>query len=296
VDLAIGGLVYGGLVYQQGVPSETRVPLAALGVEDPERRPAPRWPVAVVRHERFGPLPDDITTEPDPRPTRQLEPDAGRLGDRRREATAEPGRIEDQQQRLGAPRERRESMQPVADPRRLVGPCQSAARQVEDEQVDRSTRKQAPGDRQTLVEAGRCDHDEPLEVDAARDRFDRIEAARQVEPRDDRTLGLCLGDDPQAQRRAPARALPPDRDAGRLREPARAEDRVERCEPGPDDPLVGPRVVSWGLVGLGWSRRQRQGSDDTRSCGTPAGPEARDGGVHITPTGRHETLRIERMF
>ena len=105
-----------GLVHQQGVPGETRVPLAALGVEDPERRPAPRWPVAVVRHERFGPLPDDVASEPDPRPARQLEPDPGRLGDRGGKAATEPGRIEDQQQRLGATRERREPMQPIADP------------------------------------------------------------------------------------------------------------------------------------------------------------------------------------
>ena len=89
---------------------------------------------------------------------------------------------------------------------------------------------------------------------------------------------------------------PADRDAGRLREAAGAEDRVECREPGPDDAVVGPRVVSWGLVGLRRSGRQGQGADDARSCGTPAGPEARDGGVHITPTGRHETPRIERMF
>jgi len=296
VDLAIGGLVYGGLVHQQGVPGKTRVPLAALGVEDPERRPAPGRPVAVVGHERFGPLPDDVASEPDPGPARQLEPDAGRFGDGRREATAQSGRIEDQQQRLGTPRERREPMQPVADPRRLVGPCQPATRQVEDEQVDRAAGEQAPRDRQALVETGRRDDDEPFEVDATGDRFDRVETARQVEPGDDRSLGLRLGDDPQAQRRPPARALSPDRDAGRLRQTARAEDRIECRETRPDDTVVGPGIVTWSLVWLGRDRRQRQCADDTRSCGTPPGPEARDGGVHITPTGRHETPRIERMF
>ncbi len=296
MDLAIGGLVYGGLVDQQGVPGETRVPLAALGVEDPERRPAPRRPVAVVGHERFGPLPDDVASEPDPRPASELESDAGRLGHRRGEATTERGCIEDQQQGLGAPGERRESMQPVADACRLVGPSESPAGQVEDEEVDRATGQQAPRDRQTLVEGLRGDHDEPFEVDATGDRFDRIEAARQVEPRDDGALGLRLGDDPEAQRRAPARAVPPDRDAGRLRETARPEDRVERREAGPDDAVVGPRVVSWCLVGLCWSGRQGQCTDDTRSCGTPSGPKARDGGVHITPTGRHEMAMLEHMF
>ena len=303
MDLAIGGLMYGGwfdpgrgLVDQQGVPGETRVPLAALGVEDPERRPAPRRPVAVVDHERFGPLPDDVASESDPRPPRQLEPDAGRLGHRCREAAAEPGRIEDQQQRLGATRERRESMEPIADPRRLIGAYQSPARQVEDEQVDRATGEQAPCDRQTFVEAGRRDDDEPFEIDAAGDRFDRVEAARQVEPGDDSALGLRLGDDPQAQRGPPARALSPDRDTGRLRETTRPEDRVERREARADDMVVEPRLVSWRLVGLCRSRRQGQCTHDARSCGTPPGPKARDGGVHITPTGRHETPRIERMF
>ena len=37
VELAIGGLLgVGAGVDEQGVPGETRVPLAALGVEDPE--------------------------------------------------------------------------------------------------------------------------------------------------------------------------------------------------------------------------------------------------------------------
>ena len=66
MDLAIGGLVNGGLIDQQGVPGETRVPLAALGVEDPERRLAPRRPVAVVRDERLGALADDVAAQADP--------------------------------------------------------------------------------------------------------------------------------------------------------------------------------------------------------------------------------------
>jgi hypothetical protein len=294
VDLAIGGLVCRGLVDQQGVPSETRVPLAALGVEDPERRSTPRRAVAVVGHERLGPVADDVAPEPDPRPVRQLEPDTGRLGDRVRETTAESGRVEDQQQGLGAPRERGQSMQPVADACRLVGPGQSTTGQVEDEQIDRPTGQQAPGDAEALVEAGRRDDDEPVEVDAASDRFDRIEAARQVEPRDDRALGLRLGDDPETQRRAAARPFAADRDAGRLGQTARPEDRVEGHEPGPDDAVVRSWVVAWGLLDL--SGRQRQGTDHPRSCGTPPGPEARDSRVHITPTGRHETVILEQMF
>jgi hypothetical protein len=54
------------LVDQQGVPGETGVPLAALGVEDPEGRPTPRRTVAVVRDERLGALADDVAAKADP--------------------------------------------------------------------------------------------------------------------------------------------------------------------------------------------------------------------------------------
>ena len=166
-----------GLVDQQGVPGETRISLTALGVEDPERRPPPRWAVPVVRHQRLGPVSDDVPPESDPRPARQLEPDAGRLGDRGRQTAGKAGSIEDQQQRLGAPGERCQSMEPVADACRLVGPGQSTAGQVQDEQVDRSTGQQGAGDAESLVEAGRRDDHEPVEVDAASDGLDRVEAA-----------------------------------------------------------------------------------------------------------------------
>jgi hypothetical protein len=135
------------LVDEEGVERETGIPLAALGVEDPEGRPTPRRTVAVMRDECLRPLADDVAAQPDPRPARQLEPDAGRLGDRGRQPAIEPGGIEDQQQRLRAASERGESMEPVRDLRRLVGPGQSTARQVQDEQVDRAAGKQAAGDR-----------------------------------------------------------------------------------------------------------------------------------------------------
>ena len=299
--LAIGGLMSRGLVEQQGVPGETRVPLAALGVEDPERRPAPRRTVPVVRDEGFGALADDVTTQADPRPAGQLEPDAGRLGHRSRQAATQSRRIEDQQQGLGTPGERGQPMEPVADPCRRVGPGQSTAWQVEDEQVDRATGQERAGDAQALVQAGRGDDDEPLEVDAPGDRLHRVEAARQVEPGHDRAGGLRLGGDPQPERGPAARAVAADRDAGGLREPARPEDRVERGEARADDAIVRTRVET--RVGLrlverdeGRGGRQGQRSDHHRSCGTPAGPKARDSGVHITPTGRHETAILEQMF
>jgi hypothetical protein len=58
--------------------------------------------VAVVRDQRLGALADDVAAQADPRAARQLEPDAGRFGDRGRKTAAEPRCIQDQQQRLGA--------------------------------------------------------------------------------------------------------------------------------------------------------------------------------------------------
>ena len=324
VGLSIGGLVSGTVdghavgrrwrlerVDEEGVVGETGISLAALGVEDPEGRPTPRRTVAVVRDERFGSLPDDVAAQADPRPASQLEPDTGRFGYRGREATggratagrATAGRIEDQQQGLRATGERGESTESIGDPARLVGADQSTAGQVEDEEIDRTPGQEAAGDAQALIEAGRGDDDEPLEANTTGEGLDRVEAARQVEPGDDRALRLGLGGDTEAEGRAAARALATDRDAGRLREAAGSQDRVERGEAGSDDAVVGARVVVRRGVGrvhgdegrCRWGR-EGQRADDPRSCRTPPGPEARDSGIHITPTGRHWTPRIEQMF
>jgi hypothetical protein len=282
-------------VEQESVVGETRIPLAALGVEDPQDRPTPRRAVAVVGDERLGPLPDHVPAETDPRPASQFEPDAGRLVDRGREAAGRPGRIEDQEQRLRSPRSCGESMEAIGDLRRRVGLRQATPGQVDDEQVDRAAGDQAAGDAQALVQAGRGDDHEPFEADAAGDGLDRVEAAREVEPGDDRTLGLGFRGDPQAEGRPSARAQPADRDTGRRREPTRSEDRVERGEASVDDPVIGSGVVPW-LAVVRRARHQGQRTGDPRSCGTPASPQARDGGVHITSTGRHRTSRVEQMF
>ena len=258
-------------VDQEGLVCEARIPFAALGVEDPERRAPPGRPVAVVGDERLGALADDVAAEADPRPAGQLEPDAGRLGDRGREAAGEPGRIEDEEQGLRASGERGKSMESVGDPARLVRPSQSTAGQVEDEHVDRPTRQERARDAQALVEAGRGDDDEPFEPDPAGHGLDGIEAARQVEPGHDGSGRLRLGRGPQGEGRAPARAVAADRHAGRTGQAAGPEDGIERGEAGVDDPVVGERRGRWER-GLGGLRRCRQGRrqsecpDDPRSA------------------------------
>ncbi|MEZ0241532.1 MAG: hypothetical protein ACAH65_12120, partial [Chloroflexota bacterium] len=113
VGLAIGGLFGGGGVDEQGVPGETRVPLAALGVEDPEARRPARPAIAVVGDERLGDLADDVATQADPVPAGQLQADAGRLVDGGRQPAPETGRIEHKQERLRPAGKGGQAVEPV---------------------------------------------------------------------------------------------------------------------------------------------------------------------------------------
>src|SRR6266550_3923942 len=94
--LSIGGLWYGGLerglVDEEVVVSETGIPLPALRIEDPEGGAAALRAVAIAGDERLGPLPDDVAAQADPRPSDELESDAGRLGDRGRETAGQARR------------------------------------------------------------------------------------------------------------------------------------------------------------------------------------------------------------
>ena len=280
-------------IEQEVVPHQARIPLAAVGIEDPEHRPTTRRTVAVVCDERFGALTDDISTETDPGPTRQLESDPGRLRDRGREAS-ESGGIEDEEEALRPPCERGESMETLRDPSETIRPGQAATGQIEDEHVDGSTREQRSGDPESFVQAGGRDDDEPFETDAAGDGLDRVEAAGQVEPGHDRALGLRLGSHPQGEGRPAARAITSHADTRGPGEPARSEDRIERGEAGMEDPAG--RRRGRGCLGSLRRRRQRHCPDDPRSCGTPASPEARDGGIHITTSARHRMPIVEHPF
>jgi hypothetical protein len=295
--LSIGGLWYGGLewglVDEEVVASETRIPLAALRIEDPERGAPTLRTVAIAGDERLGPLPDDVATQADPRPSNELEANAGRLGDRGRETAGQARRLEHEQHDLGPAGERGQSMEAVGDLGRSIDGRQPTAGQVEDEQVDRAAGEQAPGDRQALVERGRRDDDQPFEPNTAGDGLDRVEAAREIQPGHDRALRLGFRGDPEGERRPAARAVTADRDAGRPGQAAGPQDRVERRETGPDDALVGAGRHLRNVVGLG---RDRQRADDSRSCRSPASPQARDGGVHIGARGRHRTSRLEHLF
>ena len=254
------------VVVQEVVAPETGVALPTLRIEDPQRRPTPRRAISIARDKRFRPLPDDVATEPDPRPPREFEAETGRLGDGRCQgpgrSPCRSGRLEHDEQRLRAPGEGRQPAKPVGDVGRSIRGGQASAGQVQDEQVHRAPGQQGATDGQALVEGLRRDDDEPLEPDAASDGLDRIETAREIQPGHDRTGSLGLRGKSQDEGRPAARPVAPDRDAGRARQTARAKDRIERREPGGDDALVetGGRSLAGGRGrGRAWAREQGRG-------------------------------------
>jgi hypothetical protein len=180
--------------------TETAVPLATLGVEDPELRSFPRRPVAAAGDERLGPLADHVPAEPDPAAALELEAQPGRFGDGGRETGDQPGWLEGDEERFGPPGETRQATQPLGDPGRR-GARVRTGREIDDEDVDRATGEEHPRDRQAFVEGVGRQDDEPVEPDAASDGLDRIERPGEVQPGDDRAVGLGFGDEPQGERR-----------------------------------------------------------------------------------------------
>ena len=242
-----GGWV-GGLIGEEIVPTEAGVTLTALRVEDPERRPAPRRAVAVAGDQRLGSLAHDVAPETDPRASGELQAEPGRSGHGARQVAGQAGWLEDHEQRLRAPGQGGETVEPVGQAGRTVRGGQAPAGQVQDEQVDRTPGQQRATDGQPFVERLRGDDHQPLEPDAAGDGFDRVEAPGEIDPGHDGAARLGLRGEPVDERGPAARAVAPERDARRARQAAGSQDGVERREAGPDDPLVGVRSRRRGLA------------------------------------------------
>ena len=283
--------------------AETAVPIATLGVEDPELGSFPRRPVPAAGDDRLGPLPDDVPAEPDPGSPLQLEAKTGRLGDRGHEVRRQPGRLEGDEERLGPagePGQAAEAFGDLRGGRAGDGP----RRQVDHEDVDRATGEEHAGDRQAFIKRlGREDH-EPVEPDAAGSGLDRIECPGDVHPGDDRTVGLGLGDESEGEGGGAGAGSPPERDAGVAGQPARPDDRVEARKAGPDDPLdASSRLargrgseLGWVVKRLGRERRRGQRSDHPRSCRAPSRLEGRQSSRHVRGEAGHRTARLEHLF
>ena len=283
--------------------AETAVPLATLGVEDPELCSSPRRPVAAAGDERLGPLADDVAAEPDPGPPGQLQAEPGRFGDGGGEARYQARRLEGDEERLGPASQACKATQPLGDLRRGRARVRTG-REVNHEDIDRAAGEEHPGDRQALVEGVGRQDDEPVEPDAARRGLDRIERPGEIEPGDDRAVRLGLGDEPQRERGGTGRRRAAERHAGRARKPARPDDRIERRKAGPDDPLdASSRLargrgseLGWVVGRLGRERRRGQRSDHPRSCRTPSRLKGRQSCRHVRGEAGHRMLRLEHLF
>ena len=152
-------------------------------------------------------------------------------------------RIEHHEERLRPPGERRQPAEPIGDPGRPVGPGQPAAGQVEHEQVHRAAGQQAP------AMASPSSSVSGVMTTSHSSRTPRATASTGSKLRE-RSSQATIEPAPgpprrRAGERGPAaRAVATDRDAGRPRQAARPEDRIEAGEPGGDDPVVGCRG-SW---------------------------------------------------
>ena len=79
---AAGSLAGWRALGQEGLEAEAGIPIPAIGIEDPERRPPTGRTGSAARDDDLGGLPDDIAAQPDPGPTGQLQADPRPLSDR----------------------------------------------------------------------------------------------------------------------------------------------------------------------------------------------------------------------
>jgi hypothetical protein len=286
----------------EALAAEAGVAFAAVRVEDSEGRPATRRSGPVAGDDHLRSLADDVAPEAQPRSASELEPDPGGLSDGRGDRRDEARGLEDDEADARPPGERREPAEAVGH----ASGAREAWRQVDDEQVDGPAGEERAGDREALLRVGRGQDHEPLRPDATGDGLDRVEGLRQVEPGRDRARGLGLRDEPQGERRPPAREVTPERQAEATRQAARPEDRVESREPGRMDTSrvrLGARPDARLVIGL-LERHGGEGphdladpcrSEHRRRGRTPLRPEGRQGRRHIGGGCRHRRI-IEQMF
>ena len=233
-----GGGWVGYLVDEEIVSMEAGVTFTALRIEDPERRPLPRWSVAVAGDQRLCSLAHDVATETDPRTTDELQAESGRSGHGSRQVAGETRRLQHDEERLRSSGQGSQATESLGGTSRTLRGEEAATGQIQDEQVHRSPGEQHATDGQPFIEGLRRDHHQPFEADAAGGGLDRIEAPGEIDPGDDRTGCLGLSRQPKDERGSAARAIAADRNARRTRQAAGSQDCIEGRKPGPDDPFA----------------------------------------------------------
>jgi hypothetical protein len=282
---------------EQLVTQQAGIPVTALRVQDPELgMPAGRT-VPAPGHGHRAALPDHVPAEADPAGLPQLEPEPARLVQRVPETGPDRGRLHHQQQRAGPACQRRQPARTIshahAGERRIP-----TLRQIHHQHVHGSGGEQRGRQGQGFLEVCRGEHHEPLQENATGHRLDRVEGPGEIQPGDDRTRRLRLGDRAQRHGGLARRGIAPESDCARAREPTGSEQGVQRSKPGGHDPAIRDRGAIVGTGGLeradGLDRARRpvririEGQCDARerpfdhqltapswSCLTPSGLELR---------------------
>lgn len=198
--------------------------------------------MAVARDSHRTALPDHVPAHPDPARPRELQPQPARLTDGGGQAASERDRLQEHQRRPRPPGECRQPAQPVSHPGARDCGIPSVG-QVHDQQVHGAGSEQRGGQDQALRQIRRGQHDEPLQADPAGHRLHGIEGAGEVQPGDDPARRLRLGGDPQRDGGPAGRGVPAHRDGAGTRQPARAQNGVQRREPrGDDAAIIGERL------------------------------------------------------
>lgn len=267
---------------EEVVAGEAAVARPALGVQEAEGRPPIGRSVAVLRDPDLGPLANDLPPEPDPAASSQLEPEARPFLEGGTERGGGLGRLEDEEERTGAPGKRGEAGDLVGragrGPGRFVRQCwyrlpSVGARpgQVEDEDVHRPRLEKRPCHRQRLLDRSRDEDGEPLEPDAPGDGLDGVEAPGEVDPGDKGPAGLGLGGRPERECRRTARACTAESDGPGARQAAGHEEGIELGEAGRGHSVdVAARDAGGGMGRrVGRATRKRQPGPEHRLL--PAG-------------------------
>jgi hypothetical protein len=172
----------------------------------------------------------------------------------------------------------------------------NARRQIDDQQVNRSTGQQRARDREALVGIGRGDDDEPLRLDPAGHDLDRVERDGEIQPGDDRAAGLRRRGEPQRERGPAARGVAAQGHAHAPRHAAGAENGIEVGEAGRENAI---RIVLWKGRRL-VERHRGQGADHisgvARRGGAPARSQSRKSRVQVPVRSGHRPDSIEQTF
>jgi hypothetical protein len=257
---------------EEVVAGEAAVARPALCVEEADGRPPIRRPVVVLRDVDLRLLADDLAAKANPAAASQLEPEPGALLESSPERRANPGGLEDEEERTGAPGERDEAAELVGGLRRAGrrgtvaaagrrrahdGRCRTPggpvphSRKIEHEKIDRPCLEERPRHRERLVDRVRDENREPLQAHAASNCLHGIQAPGEVHPGDEGTTGLGLRNRPQGEGRRAAGSAAPKDDRPGPRETAGREQRIEIREAGGDASVDAPLRLARELPGRG---------------------------------------------